>query len=280
MSLQDSLDERLQEDIWDSKIVVKVQLSKSETLDSSKNLSYYFFVPRVGYLCNIFGDLMKAFNLTQTDKTTIWMDYREIPIKWQLPFGVIADALNMNVDKPVMMDFHVTNIPVNVVNFQSLNSLKLQFNNSIKESNQIKYPKKKAILDLGAEDTKLLTDLSQLKDGSDMLAKFRKLILSINKKDDEEDNLEKFPVRLVFDKTDLILTKAVSLKGKNQYTIGQFFNDTFGEEVYSQLKERCLIKIHGIEVEESALFLFYYNNFYYLDNYLYIVFIEKNNEFK
>jgi autophagy-related protein 5 len=205
----------------------------------------------------------------------IWLEYEKIPIKWQYPLGVIVDSLGIDLKKgPIPFYVHVRNIPKDkVLTYEGLDTLKKYYFAAIKEANMIKFPKEQKILNLDLDDTKLLNEIIN-SNQRNLIVDFRKVMNKVH----SNSIIEKYPVRLIFNKTDLIITKPVNVPNEkiNTYTLKNYLIDVFGEELYNLLKEKTKIIIHGLEIEEQISFLFYYLNFSYMDNFLYIVFYEKS----
>ena len=92
-----------------------------------------------------------------------------------------------------------------------------------------------------------------------------------------DKKISKYPVKLSFCRTDVVIIKAAEIKEGQEltYTLGNFLEEALTKNVYDKLKEKCKIIIHGIEIEENMTFLFYYFNFSYMDTFLYISFVDK-----
>lgn len=90
------------------------------------------------------------------------------------------------------------------------------------------------------------------------------------------NQVDKYPVKLIFNGMDMILTKPFQLAtNSNEVTMKDYFVSVLSENVYNKIKEKYKIIIHGIEIDDSMPFLFYYNHFNSMDNFLYIIFVEK-----
>ena len=136
-------DERFQETVWDTKISIKIEVSTRDLVSSNIPLTLYYSIPRMAYLTSLFGDIIKNFeNFIPTNFPDIWLEYNNIPLKWQYPLGVIVDSLGINIENgPVPIIFHVRQIPDDkVLKYTSLDSLRYYYINSLKEANIIKFP--------------------------------------------------------------------------------------------------------------------------------------------
>ena len=92
-----------------------------------------------------------------------------------------------------------------------------------------------------------------------------------------DKKISKYPVKIIFCRTDIVVIKSADVKEGNEvnYTIGDFLKEALTENVYEKLKDKCRVVIHGLDIEENMSFLFYYFNFSYLDTFLYITFVDK-----
>ena len=141
--------------------------------------------------------------------------------------------------------------------------------NAIKEADVIRYPTDKKVFNLKTNDTDRLKKIIY-ENSPKNITDYRK-IMNFDKK------LNKYPVKLVFCRTDIVLVKPADVKEgeEKNYTIGNYLCDVLTQNVYDKLKQNCKVIIHGIEIEENMSFLFYYFNFCYMDTFLYISFVDK-----
>lgn len=111
-----------------------------------------------------------------------------------------------------------------------------------------------------------------------MLKDYRQIMNKIN------DNgflvVKKYPVRLLFGKNSLLITKPaiVNKDNVNSFTMTEYFKQVLKQEALKRVTETCEIIIHGMTVEMEMPFMFYYLNFSYWDNFLYVSFIEKEQK--
>ena len=273
-------DERFQETVWDTKISIKIEVSTRDLVSSNIPLTLYYSIPRMAYLTSLFGDIIKNFeNFIPTNFPDIWLEYNNIPLKWQYPLGVIVDSLGINIENgPVPIIVHVRQIPDDkVLKYTSLDSLRYYYINSLKEANIIKFPKENKIMNLNPQDTGKLKDIVYSNDPK-MIKDFRQIMNVIN--DNGFVPFAKYPVKLVFSQTDIVLTKPIEISQNafSTFTMGDYLKKVLGNDNYEDLKKLCNIIIHGIEIEENMNFIFYYSNFLYMDNFLYISFVEKEKK--
>jgi len=266
------LDERLQENVWETRIPLKIKISPKDLISSNIPITLYYSLPRISYLSSIFGDIIKNFEgCIQVNLSDLWIECENKPLRWQYPIGVLIDSLGIDTAKgPITLTARVREIPKeDVLQCQSLDSLRFYFFNSIKEADAIRYPTDKKVFNLKNNETDRLKKLIY-ENNPKNITDYRK-IMNFDKK------ISKYPAKLVFCRTDVVIVKSIDIKEgeEKNYTIGNFLNDSLTKDVYEKLKEKCKIIIHGIEIEENMSFLFYYFNFSYLDTFLYISFVDK-----
>lgn len=223
---------------------------------------------------------MKSFGSSISGNISeIWLEYNKIPLKWQFPIGVIVDSLKIDLQKgPIPIYVHSRLIPLDkVLSYQSLDSLRFYFINSLKEANKIKFSKENVVLNLSVNDTQALRKIAYSNDVN-LIREYRNIMNTLS--GNGFNPVEKYPVKLIFDSMEFILTKPFCLDNSNsmEATMKDYFNAVLTKDVYEKIKEKYEIIIHGIEVEESMTFLYYYNHFSAMDNFLYIIFVEKSEK--
>ena len=266
------LDERLQENVWETRIPLKIKMSPKDLISSNIPLTLYYSLPRISYLSSIFGDVIKNFEGSiQVNLPDLWIECENKPLRWQYPLGVLIDSLGIDTSKgPITLTVRFREIPKDeVVQYESLDTLRFYFMNAIKEADVIRYPTDKKVFNLKTNDTDRLKKIIY-ENSPKNITDYRK-IMNFDKK------LNKYPVKLVFCRTDIVLVKPADVKEgeEKNYTIGNYLCDVLTQNVYDKLKQKCKVIIHGIEIEENMSFLFYYFNFCYMDTFLYISFVDK-----
>ena len=266
------LDERLQESVWETRIPLKIKMSPKDLISSNVPLTLYYSLPRISYLSSIFGDIIKNFEgCVQVNLSDLWIECENKPLRWQYPLGVLVDSLGIDTTKgPITLTVRLREMPSDtVLQYESLDSLRFYFFNAIKEADVIRYPMDKKVFNLKNEVTERLKNLVY-ENNPKNITDYRK-IMNFDKK------ISKYPVKLFFCRTDIVIIKSAEVKDGEEvkYTIGDFLKDALTKGVYDKLKQKCRVIIHGLDIEEDMSFLFYYFNFSYLDTFLYITFVDK-----
>ena len=266
------LDERLQESVWETRIPLKIKMSPKDLISSNVPITLYYSLPRISYLSSIFGDIIKNFEgCVQVNLADLWIECENKPLRWQYPLGVLVDSLGIDTTKgPITLTVRLREMPSDtVLQYESLDSLRFYFFNAIKEADVIRYPMDKKVFNLKNEVTERLKNLVY-ENNPKNITDYRK-IMNFDKK------ISKYPVKLFFCRTDIVIIKSADVKEGEEvkYTIGDFLSDALTKDVYEKLKQKCRVLVHGLDVEEDMSFLFYYFNFSYLDTFLYITFEDK-----
>ena len=266
------LDERLQESVWETRIPLKIKMSPKDLISSNVPITLYYSLPRISYLSSIFGDIIKNFEgCVQVNLSDLWIECENKPLRWQYPLGVLVDSLGIDTTKgPITLTVRLREMPSEtVLQYESLDSLRFYFFNAIKEADVIRYPMDKKVFNLKNEVTERLKNIVY-ENNPKNITDYRK-IMNFDKK------ISKYPVKIIFCRTDIVVIKSADVKEGNEvnYTIGDFLKEALTENVYEKLKDKCRVVIHGLDIEENMSFLFYYFNFSYLDTFLYITFVDK-----
>ena len=129
--MSNALDERLQENVWETRIPLKIKISPKDLI-TSVPLTLYYSLPRISYLSSIFGDIIKNFEgFIQVQLSDFWIECEGVPLKWQYPFGVLVDNLGIDASSgPLTLTVHIKDFPSEkVVQYTSLDSIRFYFIN-------------------------------------------------------------------------------------------------------------------------------------------------------
>ncbi len=120
-------------------------------------------LPRMGYISNILPEVKKHFEKflpPNTRNEDIWFELNKVPVKWNLPLGVLLDNIHFEYDLPIHFIVHFTGLKEDaVIRYRNPDSLRFYYINSLKEANTIKYGSSKYILDLPTEKTMRLFEI-------------------------------------------------------------------------------------------------------------------------
>ncbi|RCK60910.1 Autophagy protein 5 [Candida viswanathii] len=85
--------------LWNGSINVKITL---QVPAQQHTIEYLLFIHRNSYFPIVFPDIINYFqNFTSIDlaKIPVWLEYEQVPIKWNLPVGVLYDYLFLPASK-------------------------------------------------------------------------------------------------------------------------------------------------------------------------------------
>lgn len=84
--------------LWNGSINVKITL-----YTETQSLQYLVKVYRNSYFPSIFSDVLSYFaeDLPVLPTSPIWLEYEDVPIKWNLPIGVLHDYLHIKPQDPI-----------------------------------------------------------------------------------------------------------------------------------------------------------------------------------
>lgn len=78
--------------LWNGSINVKILLNIEDQI-----IEYLLTIPRNSYFPTVFPQLIRYFQnfitTIELSKVPIWLEFEEVPLKWNLPVGVLYDYL-------------------------------------------------------------------------------------------------------------------------------------------------------------------------------------------
>lgn len=209
----------------------------------------------------------------------IWLTLNKTPIKWNIPFGVIVDSLVKDrLDLPLLITAHFRNFPESfLVKYKTKDSFRFYYLNNIKEACTLKNGSAKEVFNLSTKDTNKLIDYVMNPNKVNFnYYEIEKKILE----GDENILNRRFPVKFIFDKTDVVLTKPFIIDDEDliylsfkYFVLGNFEKQT-AEMILS--KDLSTVIVNGTEIDFNTPMLFLLANFTYLDMFLYIIINEKS----
>ena len=174
--------------------------------------------------------------------------------------------------------------------------MRFHYLNNLKEATALKNGTAKEILNLSTKETKQLLEI--ISNPNKMYKDFWTIqekifgFSSMNLSPSTSNFLIKLPIKIVFNQTNIILTKPLILDTKESfnYDLKQFILTCFDIETSEKILTNCANKENGNIVSENAMYeiiiyselfdlntpmVFLCMNFMYLDMFLYINIVEK-----
>eukprot|EP01101_Sappina_pedata_P009316 TRINITY_DN5396_c0_g1_i1.p1 TRINITY_DN5396_c0_g1~~TRINITY_DN5396_c0_g1_i1.p1 ORF type:complete len:303 (+),score=70.90 TRINITY_DN5396_c0_g1_i1:39-947(+) len=139
---------------WEGSIPILIQLAPDENSTNHAPDPFCMMVPRNSYFPLITDPIREYFSSYITSLSAspdeIWFDFRNIPLKWQYPIGVLFDLYalagldsNVNSALPWILTIHFREYPKDILLRCSADEAKVlaksNFMNTLKEANYLKH---------------------------------------------------------------------------------------------------------------------------------------------
>lgn len=248
---------------WESKVPIIINLNRDDINSNDEPPRLIFNIERNGYLANYIKEILVLFEKYLPigfKDGDIWLSLDGIPVKWNLPFGVIVDSIVKNQEElPIYFKCHLRNFPeASLVKYKK-DGLRFFYLNSLKEACTTTNGNAKDIFNLSTRDTeKLLESLST------NYKLYKEIVEKIQISN-------KFPVKFVFSKTDIVLNKVFYFNEKEtDFDLKHFILTAFDKQTCEMIFLSKIL-ISGIQFDLSTPMIFICSNFRCCDLFLYIV---------
>jgi len=145
--------------LWNSSIILLISLpineNASQLRESSHSQTLYFPILRHSYITMFSKQFREYFGITSTSPA--WFEVDGKPLQWHYPIGVLYDCLGSHKGFPWNITIHFDHYPMEEillcpeeVNFDTI---KIVFNDSVKQANAIKFGDIKSINDLNERES-------------------------------------------------------------------------------------------------------------------------------
>ncbi|KAK9838653.1 hypothetical protein WJX74_000686 [Apatococcus lobatus] len=126
-------------EVWQAAVPVRLELAPNEVTTPEAPPPVYVMAPRMSYLPIIAQQLLSSFeHVLPPGENTPWFEYRRLPLKWQLPIGVLYDLLANEDEQPWQLTIHYRHYPSeNLLPWSSPAALSNHFFSSLKEAGYI-----------------------------------------------------------------------------------------------------------------------------------------------
>ncbi|KAK9819830.1 hypothetical protein WJX72_002878 [[Myrmecia] bisecta] len=128
---------RLRSEHWAGRILLRVTLSSKEiTATGGAPDPLYVLAPRIGYLPTVASQAFAHFqHLLPPGEDTPWFDFQGLPLKWQLPIGVLHDLVAQDPERPWSVTVHFRSYPGDtLLPWEGQHASRAMFFNSLKEA--------------------------------------------------------------------------------------------------------------------------------------------------
>jgi len=130
--------------VWDGRIPACFELANYEIQSSSNPDPYYVMLPRNTYLTLFTKAVVEAFSkfVDYTDDSQVWFEYKEKPLRWHYPCGVLYDLFcdQRGSDLPWKITVHFKNFPdQDLLQCASYDVIESHYITMLKEADQLKH---------------------------------------------------------------------------------------------------------------------------------------------
>ncbi|KAG0502170.1 hypothetical protein HPP92_002242 [Vanilla planifolia] len=132
------LSEQAMRYVWEGAIPLQIFLHESEVTTLPPPPPVMILGPRLGYLPLLVPTIKPYFNETLPPGVdSVWFDYKGLPLKWNIPTGVLFDLLCAEPERPWNLTVHFRAPPGDIlIPCDGEDSVKWSFINSLKEADQ------------------------------------------------------------------------------------------------------------------------------------------------
>ncbi|XP_022143382.1 autophagy protein 5 isoform X2 [Momordica charantia] len=140
--------------IWEGAIPLQIHLHESEVTTVPPPPPAMVLAPRIGYLPLLASQIKPYFSSTLPPGVdTIWFEYKGLPLKWNIPTGVLFDLLCAEPERPWNLTVHFRGYPKQLlIPCEGEESIKWSFINSLKEADYIFNGSSKNVMSLSQPD--------------------------------------------------------------------------------------------------------------------------------
>ncbi|XP_050942289.1 autophagy protein 5 isoform X3 [Cucumis melo] len=140
--------------IWEGAIPLQIHLHESEVTTVPPPPPAMVLAPRIGYLPLLASQIKPYFGSTLPPGVdTIWFEYQGLPLKWNIPTGVLFDLLCAEPERPWNLTVHFRGYPRQLlIPCEGEDSIKWSFINSLKEADYIVNGNTKNVMSMSEPD--------------------------------------------------------------------------------------------------------------------------------
>lgn len=137
----DVVEERIGKEIWGGSVPVIFNLAPHEVTAMEPPLSYCTLLPRMSYLPLVTKDARAHFlPSAPAMEDEMWFEHNSMPLKWNLPIGVLFDLHNLDETVPMEITVHFQLFPEkSLLRCRNLATVRAAFTNSFKECCYLQY---------------------------------------------------------------------------------------------------------------------------------------------
>jgi hypothetical protein len=112
------LDDVVRREVWDGSIPIRLELAKQDVSTFEPPMPFYLQAPRMAYLPLALAAAKAYFanyvpSVSCTDRE-MWVEYKNVPLRWHLPTGVLFDLFAHGDELPWGLTLHFSGVEAKV----------------------------------------------------------------------------------------------------------------------------------------------------------------------
>jgi len=287
-------DREVLREVWDGRLPIKFSIGEEdrELLLTEKD-PYYILVPRMTYLPLLpvkkhFESAIPVTDSSDNQPTELWFSYKDVPLKWQIPIGVLYDLVGGDT-LPWEIKLRISEFPADKLSRLGTNIeeiVRSSFIHNVKEAGYMKHRGAVMMHLLPDQHTQLWRGLHR--DKFDDFWKINHRLM------EHIDNAPYrcIPFRIYSGIHDRYIQKFFKPMTKDEKltTLGQLLKQFLPESVVEsddsddpdviksyEVSHGWKVKIHGIETPLNTPIQWLSEHLSHADNFLYIVTVNSNS---
>lgn len=134
------MDHKARRQIWDGKVGLVFKLASNEITSMEPPLPFMMMVSRMSYLPLVSEVREHFFEHVCAREDEMWFDYRNTPLRWDIPVGVLYDLVNTNRPAPLRVTVHFLGFPSKqLLRCPNTFTVRSHFTNSLKQACFLQY---------------------------------------------------------------------------------------------------------------------------------------------
>ncbi|GEQ68516.1 hypothetical protein JCM33374_g2184 [Metschnikowia sp. JCM 33374] len=284
--------------VWNGSVHVRIVYENTDFLLDAKRVAYF-----ASYFSQMADFFRIATGVQYLPTQPVWLEYEDVPLKWNLPIGLLYDLLYLP-SGPISSSSSSSSLPSSaykhpwklvlkvscaetpypshsIIPFDSAGHKPVDYNkmlnrvliNSLKQSCYVLNGNSRAVLGLSDDDTRGLCRSMATHDLTVYTSISKKLVAA------PKTGRQRIPLKLYIAGSDILLQAPVWTKDDagNDSTLSQVIKHQLAEVSTDNMPSFPCVYIHGINVDvlldEPVLHL--WMRLRYMDNFLYVVLVMK-----
>ncbi len=131
-------------EVWDGSIPIRLELAKQDVSTFEPPMPFYLQAPRMAYLPLALAAAKAYFanyvpSVSCTDRE-MWVEYKNVPLRWHLPTGVLFDLFAHGDELPWGLTLHFSGVEAKaLLPYEDESSIKRHFRQALKEATCLRY---------------------------------------------------------------------------------------------------------------------------------------------